>query len=114
MLKRIAHFKSTMVYKVERCNNRFFPDEEKLLIKMEKEGFKVYQWSDSAGTLYSEHSHSEAQSHWIISGTLELRVEGFGKVTLGPGDRDFMPAGTKHSARVVGGEPVVYLIGKKA
>lgn len=103
-----------MVYKVERCNNRFFPDRKKLRIKMEKEGFKVHQWSDGVGTVYSEHYHSEDQSHWIISGTLELRVEGFGKVVLCPGDRDFMPAGTKHSARVVGREPVVYLIGKKA
>jgi hypothetical protein len=44
---------------------------------------------------------------------LELQVEGVGAVTLNPGDRDFMPAGTYHSARVIGNQPVVYLIGEK-
>ena len=29
------------------------------------------------------------------------------------GDRDFMPAGTYHSARVAGDEPVMYLVGEK-
>jgi quercetin dioxygenase-like cupin family protein len=49
----------------------------------------------------------------VISGTLELTVEKFGTFILEKGDRDLMPAGTYHSARVIGDEPVIYLIGEK-
>jgi quercetin dioxygenase-like cupin family protein len=44
---------------------------------------------------------------------LELKVEDAGIFILEPGDRDFMPKDTRHSARVIGDEPVVYLIGSK-
>ena len=80
---------------------------------MTAEGYGVFGWSDQPGTTYGVHKHATHQSHWIISGALELEVQGVGTVTLNPGDRDFMPAGTYHSARVLGDEPVVYLIGEK-
>jgi mannose-6-phosphate isomerase-like protein (cupin superfamily) len=80
---------------------------------MRGEGYSVFEWSDPPATIYPDHEHQDEQSHWIISGTLELSVRGFSTVTLRPGDRDFVPAGTTHSARVVGGEPVVYLIGSQ-
>jgi quercetin dioxygenase-like cupin family protein len=78
------------------------------------EGYEVFQWCDQPGTVYGPHKHDDEQSHWIVSGTMELNVHGAGTTTLGPGDRDFMPAGTYHSARVIGDEPVMYLIGAKA
>lgn len=80
---------------------------------MISEGYVVSQWSDRPGAEYSEHEHAEDQSHCIISGVLELGVRGVGTVVLTAGDRDFMPAGTVHSARVPGREPVVCLIGSK-
>ena len=43
----------------------------------------------------------------------QLTIERDGTVVLKAGDRDFMPAGTYHSARVVSEEPVVYLVGEK-
>jgi len=43
---------------------------------------------------------------------LELRV-GYETYILGPGDRDFLPANTMHSAVVPGDQPVTYLIGAK-
>jgi len=52
------------------------------------------------------------QSHWIISGELELQV-GQETYRLRAGDRDFLPANTIHSAFVPGDEAVVYLIGAK-
>jgi len=73
----------------------------------------VYQWRDAPGATYSAHAHSDDQSHWVISGTLELNVSGYGVVQLSPGDRDFMPGGTEHAAKVIGDEPVIYLIGSK-
>ena len=88
------------------------PSAPDLIKRMEAEGYSVFQWSDPPGRTYGPHAHGENQSHWIVSGTLALTVDGE-EYVLSSGDRDFLPAGTEHSARVVGGEPVVYLIGAK-
>lgn len=77
------------------------------------EGYRVFQWIDQPDMVYAIHMHGEEQSHWVISGSLELTVERVGTFLLEAGDRDFMPAGTYHSARVIGEEPVAYLIGEK-
>jgi quercetin dioxygenase-like cupin family protein len=58
------------------------------------------------------HRHTEDQSHWIISGELELRVQNEA-YTLRAGDRDYLPANTVHSAFVPGSEAARYLIGAK-
>ena len=100
-------------YRIVRWDNSSAPDSAKLCLQMELEGYSVYQWSDRAGAVYSEHFHANDQSHWIISGSLELTVKNIGTFILKAGDRDFMPAHTFHSARVVGTESVVYLIGEK-
>jgi mannose-6-phosphate isomerase-like protein (cupin superfamily) len=102
-----------MSYRVEKWSGSQIPNPAALREFLESEGYSVYQWSDRPGAVYSRHMHSEDQSHWIISGALELAVEGFGTFVLEAGDRDMMPAGTYHSARVIGDEPVVYLIGEK-
>ena len=100
-------------YRVEKWTGSDAPEAGELTKRLRSEGYSVFQWSDGAGAVYPDHEHGEDQSHWIISGTLELTVGDHGKITLNAGDRDFMPAGTVHSARVVGKEPVVYLIGAK-
>ena len=100
-------------YRVAKWNELGAPDAGDLMTRMRAEGYSVFQWSDRIGAVYPEHEHGEDQSHWIISGSLELTVRGYGKITLGAGDRDFMPARTVHAARVIGNEPVVYLIGAK-
>lgn len=88
------------------------PDSHELKARLQNEGYSVFQWSDEPGTKYGPHAHAEDQSHWILSGNLELRV-GYEIYTLGPGDRDFLPANTMHSAFVPGDQPVIYLIGAK-
>lgn len=102
-----------MNYSIEKWKDDNAPDPATLRSVLISEGYSVFQWTDAPGAVYGAHSHSNDQSHWIISGTLELNVEGAGKFLLMAGDRDFMPAGTNHSARVIGDEPVVYLIGGK-
>jgi quercetin dioxygenase-like cupin family protein len=97
---------------VEPWGEREPPDARLLRERMEAEGYSVREWRDEPGTVYGPHTHPEDQSHWIISGALELRV-GWEQYTLRAGDRDFLPANTNHSASVVGPEPVVYLIGVK-
>jgi len=99
-----------MGIKVERWNEPTAPDAADLRRRLQREGYSVFQWSDAAGTRYGAHSHPEDQSHWILSGELELRV-GNETYTLRAGDRDYLAANTTHSAFVPGNGPVTYLIG---
>lgn len=101
-----------MSIQVDRWSKATYADPNELRSHLESEGYSVFQWSDSPGTTYGEHSHSEDQSHWILSGALQLTVSGE-TYTLRAGDRDFLPANTIHSAFVPGDEPVVYLIGAR-
>lgn len=101
-----------MSIEVERWAKESLPDAATLKARLQDEGYSVFQWSDAPGTKYGPHSHAEDQSHWILSGELELRV-GHETYTLRAGDRDYLPANTTHSAFVRGDEPVTYLIGAK-
>jgi quercetin dioxygenase-like cupin family protein len=97
---------------IERWSEEKKPDAADLRRRLESEGYTVFEWTDGPGTFYGPHKHSDDQSHWIISGSLKLAV-GDTTYTLAPGDRDYLPANTIHSAFVVGTEPVRYLIGAK-
>lgn len=97
---------------IERWSEPAPPEAQPLKERLQSEGYSVFQWSDPPGTKYGPHSHGEDQSHWIVSGELELRV-GHEVYTLRAGDRDFLPANTMHSAFVPGDIPVTYLIGAK-
>ncbi len=100
-------------YRIEKWMQVYAPNAAMLRLTMEREGFRVFQWCDQPEKVYANHSHGEDQTHWIISGKLELTIENYGTVVLEAGDRDFMPANTYHSARVIGDEQVLYLIGEK-
>ena len=97
---------------IERWNGSAEPDVDDLRKRLEEDGYTVFEWQDAPGTSYGLHSHSEDQSHWIVSGALTLRL-GWEEYTLRAGDRDYLPANTEHSASVSGDEPVRYLIGVK-
>lgn len=101
-----------MSIQIERWSEESVPDAGELKALLQDEGYSVFQWTDAPGTKYGPHAHSEDQSHWILSGVLELRV-GHETYTLNAGDRDYLPANTIHSASVPGNTPVVYLIGAK-
>jgi quercetin dioxygenase-like cupin family protein len=88
------------------------PNPSELRRLLQAEGYTVFEWTDAPGTKYGPHAHAEDQSHWILSGELELRV-GHETYRLRAGDRDYLPANTMHSAFVPGDEPVTYLIGAK-
>ncbi len=100
-------------FRIDRWSEVYTPNAAMLRLILEREGYRVFQWGDQPGMIYPQHKHAEDQSHWIISGVLELTVESFGTYKLEAGDRDFLPADTYHSARVVSEEAVVYLIGEK-
>jgi len=101
-----------MNIQVERWNEETTQDVNELKGRLQSEGYSVFQWTDAAGTKYGPHAHAEDQSHWILSGVLDLRV-GHETYSLKAGDRDFLPANTIHSASVPRDNPVTYLIGAK-
>jgi quercetin dioxygenase-like cupin family protein len=100
-------------YRIERWNREDTPNAEELRQLLKADGYNAFQWTDRPGAVYDEHSHENDQSHWVVSGMIELQIRGEGAFVLSPGDRDFMPAGASHAARVVGNEPVTYFIGEK-
>ncbi|MGB7925844.1 MAG: cupin domain-containing protein [Pyrinomonadaceae bacterium] len=97
---------------MEHWNRGDAPDARQLRKHLEEEGYSVFEWIDAPGTVYGPHTHAEDQSHWIISGALELSIDDE-RYILRAGDRDYLPAYTKHSAAVAGDEAVVYLIGAR-
>ena len=101
-----------MNIEVERWNTAAAPEPAELRQRLQAEGYSVFEWTDEPGTKYGPHSHAEDQSHWILSGELELRV-GHETYTLRAGDRDYLPANTIHSASVPGPAALVYLIAAK-
>lgn len=101
-----------MNIEIEQWGDESAPDPAALRQRLQDEGYSVFEWTDAPGTKYGPHSHPEDQSHWILSGELELRV-GHETYSLRAGDRDYLPANTMHSASVPGDAPVTYLIGAK-
>jgi quercetin dioxygenase-like cupin family protein len=101
-----------MTIQIDRWSGSLLPNPEELKQRLRSEGYSVFQWSDAPGTKYGPHAHAEDQSHWVISGELELRV-GHETHSLRAGDRDYLPANTIHSAIVSGDKALIYLIGAK-
>ena len=68
------------------------------------------------GVTSSRHRHPGEEIVYVLEGTLEYRLDGRAPVTLKPGEVLFIPAGTIHSAKNVGGgagaELATYLVKK--
>ena len=56
------------------------------------------------GTTAPKHSHPGEEIIYVLDGTWEYTLEGSAPVTVKAGEVLFIPAGTIHSARNVGGE----------
>ena len=56
------------------------------------------------GTTAPKHSHPGEEIIYVLDGTWEYTLEGRAPVTVKAGEVLFIPAGTIHSARNVGGE----------
>jgi len=68
------------------------------------------------GVLAPNHSHPGEEIVYVIEGLLEYQLEGKSPVTLKAGEVLFIPAGTIHSAKNVGGinaaELATYIVEK--
>ena len=64
-----------MNFKWEHWSGDGKPDAPALRKRLRSEGYDVMEWTDAPGTVYPPHLHTEDQSHWIISGELQLTVD---------------------------------------
>ncbi len=55
------------------------------------------------GAEFGKHSHPGEEIIYVLEGSLEYQIEGKPPVTLKAGDVLFIPAGTIHAAKNVGG-----------
>jgi len=76
--------------------------------KLERAGYVVTRYTYPPGTVFPEHVHGADKIDGVVAGRFRLVVAGHLTV-LGPGDWIEVPRGTRHSAAVVGDEPVVSL-----
>jgi quercetin dioxygenase-like cupin family protein len=86
------------------------PTEKRVMRAMELEGYDVLVYTYRSGTVFAEHEHAHAKCDAVVSGVLRVTVAG-ASFDLGAGDRIYLPAGTPHSAEVVGNDTVVSLDG---
>ena len=89
------------------------PTESLLLQIMTEQGLNPYSWSNEPHDVYSAHKHDYNKVIYVVCGSIIFGLPLLKQqVTLNPGDRLEIPAGTVHDAHV-GAEGVVCLEGRK-
>lgn len=76
--------------------------------RLEARGYRVSRYVYPPGTYFPPHTHEVDKIDAVVSGCFRL-VLGGEQVDLGPGDAVEVPRGARHSAEVIGDEPVVSL-----
>lgn len=82
--------------------------EDALRDKLERRGYTVSRYTYPPGTSFPDHTHSVDKIDAVVSGRFRMGTAE-GDIVLEAGDALAVPAGTVHSAEVVGEEPVVSL-----
>lgn len=82
--------------------------EAALREKLEERGYAVSRYVYPPGTSFGDHTHPVDKIDAVVSGRFRMGTPD-GEVVLEAGDCLAVPAGTVHSAAVVGDEPVVSL-----
>lgn len=97
----------------ERWDPQDGPVSEKRMMRvMESEGYETSSHTYRPGTVFPPHEHTQEKCDAVIEGTLRLTVAGVA-FDLGPGDRLYLPAGTRHAAEVIGSATVLSLDGTR-
>jgi len=86
--------------------------EQNMRRRLEAEGYSVAQYDYPPGTYFPDHTHSFDKKDAVIRGRFLIRSAGR-EFLLGPGDALPVPAGTVHSAEVMGDEAVISLDASK-
>src|SRR5688572_10546640 len=85
---------------------------EALRRRIEGAGYVVSRYVYGPGTHFPEHTHDVDKIDAVVSGQFQLTVEGQPYI-LGPGDSMAIARGVRHSATVLGDQPVISLDGIK-
>jgi len=95
--------------RVEHWDAAWGPLSEAAMRKrLEAEGYRVSRYVYPPGTYFPEHTHSVAKKDTVLRGRLRIGAEGH-EFVLSAGDMIEIPAGTRHTAEVVGEDAVVSL-----
>lgn len=86
--------------------------ERRMMRLLEHEGFEVAVYSYREGMVFSAHEHARDKCDAVLEGVLRVTVGG-DSYDLKAGDRLYVPAGTRHSAEVVGRMTVLSLDGTR-
>jgi quercetin dioxygenase-like cupin family protein len=86
--------------------------ERRMMRLLEREGYEVAAYAYREGTVFSEHKHAQEKCDAVLEGVLRITAGGV-SYDLKPGDRIYLPAGTRHSAEVVGRRTVLSLDGTR-
>ena len=85
--------------------------DEEILNSLKHEGYnEVYVWVDKPGFVYEKHSHEYETKLVILSGNIEVEIDGK-KVNLTSGNDFVIPAWKEHSA-LVGPDGCKYAVGE--
>lgn len=82
--------------------------EAALRRKLEAAGYMVARYTYAPGTTFPDHVHQVDKIDAVVAGRFRMVVAGHLAV-LGPGDWIEVSRGVRHSATVLGDEPVVSL-----
>ena len=86
--------------------------EKRVMGFLEREGYEVVVYAYREGTVFEEHVHPHDKCDAVIEGFFRIRV-GDDVFDMKPGDRLYIPAGTRHSAEVIGRRTVISLDGTR-
>jgi quercetin dioxygenase-like cupin family protein len=79
--------------------------------QLRTEARDVYGWSNGPGDRYAQHAHTYHKLLYCTHGAIDFILGDGRTLTLGPGDRMLLPAGTSHAA-IVGPEGCACVEGK--
>ncbi|HUU33733.1 MAG TPA: cupin domain-containing protein [Vicinamibacterales bacterium] len=82
--------------------------EAALRQKLESLGYVVARYEYPPGSRFPDHAHDMDKIDAVVSGRFRLVIAGH-TAQLGPGDWVEVPRGRRHTATVIGDEPVVSL-----
>jgi quercetin dioxygenase-like cupin family protein len=88
------------------------PTLEEIQQMLTAEGLEFDLFSDKPGTKYGRHKHPFDDFIVIVSGRMKLTTD-TNEWVMKPGDRLTLPAGTSHSAVMLGKEEVRYISANK-
>jgi len=99
--------------RLERWDAQDGPVTEKRLMSiLESEGYEVASYTYRPSTVFPPHEHAQDKCDAVVEGTFRLTANG-AAYDLGPGDRLYIPAGTRHTAEVIGSVAVLSLDGTR-